>query len=993
MKIDKNICKSCGQVANCRKGQVEGIEFDDVLKYLVVIAYPEKEDDVGKVFKGPRAKMVIDTIPDIDEFPESKYVGLTYMVKCPTYKDTIIMDNYAEPSQNSIDHCLKHLEAEIKANPGVIVIGLGNLVCQTLLQNKDFKITVEAGVKKRAKIGDTEFVLYPSLEPGQLMKTPSLIGDVKNHYLKAYRSANREEVADTSHRFQILDFKGAMEKMEETIDLYKSGKIKYTLFDIENTVGLDVHQGGEINMTSIGNSLTQTGYSIPLYVDNTIHHWRSLDKDHPSFKVQVQDYKSSNPINFGYTKKHDKSWELVNFDYEIPFVDFDITPQQKAKLKVMTAKMLTEVPISGHNLKYDLKWLAYENWVDIRKIKIYIDSNNWAFQWLNKGQDVSLTLKDLSRKFLTVVDDWESEIQQYLDMFRFTVDRHFGKLPTGLLGRYSALDSYYNVKLVDHFVENMPESLQKAARMVDRAIVPYADTESKGIGFKMDMMKELDDKYTVYMDSKRARAEELPKVSAMISKYVEPLIEENAKKKKPKPMEVLRANAFNFNNPAKVSELTYHKDYYGLTVGKDYVTKKDAPQFSKDARKWILENQLAQYKLDELKTKKPERYEHLMEAKEWVQIYSSWKRISKLRTDYIRSMPNSMTANIYYSSFNLNGTTTGRLSSPFHSMPKGCDIKRVVTSRWLEEGGLVLAADYSQLELRVVAALSGEKAFIEAFAKGVDPHAFTASMIYKIAPDKVTKQQRDVGKTTNFAMLYGKGVENLAVDLNMSVNEAQAILDSFYGAMTELTRWMKREQKKVHATGYVETVFGRRIPVHSVGNQSQYAIAETDRLAVNYPVQSAASDIVYNNVVDIWYEKEKQGLKSIFLASIHDSIEYDVYPGELFKMTQVLMDEGVNKNSEKYPWLVCPLALSAEYGATWGGALEAHMEEYSSSHIKFRAKGLRKDFNDLIKYAEKAYSVDVTLTGKKKLEPKDFKDDIMVRDVVEWEGDVYLSQK
>jgi hypothetical protein len=162
---------------------------------------------------------------------------------------------------------------------------------------------------------------------------------------------------------------------------------------------------------------------------------------------------------------------------------------------------------------------------------------------------------------------------------------------------------------------------------------------------------------------------------------------------------------------------------------------------------------------------------------------------------------------------------------------------------------------------------------------------------------------------------------------------------------------------------------------------------------VNYPVQSSASDVVFNSVIDIWNRKEEADMKSVFLASVHDSIEYDVYPGELITMMNLFRQEGQETIAGKYPWLTCPLKMDFEIGVSWGGALKCEVKHLDDKRAVLKAKGLRKDFKQMQLVAQRAYNCTIDNIEETALQSKDFKDDVLFRDSARWKATVTLELK
>jgi uracil-DNA glycosylase len=990
--MNELICAECGHYRHCVRGKVkpQGAESPEV---IMVFPYPEKADDEGKFFGGVKAATIK---PLLSRF-EGRY-KLTYLMKCPTFENNVSRSGFKEPPRDAIAHCLKHLRDELAEHPTATVMTFGGFVYKNLSGDHDVKITREYGTARDVKFKDLTVKVIPNLDPSLADRHPQHLRDIDTYITKAFTSIDAPS-ENTEDKYEILDPKSATKFLTTLLSQYKHNKIDHIIFDIENSISLEPIQGGEIVMVSITHKRMDKARAIPFYVTNEIHHWKDLNPE------EFEDYKLKFPLNAAKAKKSNSKlpfqkdckpggvycdlMSVPNLLSDLVEIPWDVTDQDRAKLKILISEVLNTIPISGHNLKYDLLWCAYKSYCDLSKVKIQMDTQNVSVQLQGTGGGIDNSLKGLSRKHFNVNDDWDIEIDHYLKLFRLTKDRHYGQIPTGLLGKYACLDVWYNQKLEEKFEdENVcPKDTLEAARQVTKAVVPIIEPELKGIYFLPSTYNFLETNYTNYLKEKRGQIEDLNTVKKFMAKELAPLEEINNKKKTPLSREKLKEKAFNFNNAEKLSEVAYGKKYYGLPSNPDFHTDKGADSLSKDARSYLLNEVLVGHMMDKYKADDgfKEKVPLWEEAKVYVQKIHDYKRVSKLLKDYIQSFPDSMKDDMYYTKFNINGTITGRMSSPFHSMPNGCDIKRLVASRWHKNGGLILAADFSQLELRIVAALSNEKSMIENFKNGIDAHTSTASILYGVPPEKITKQQRSVGKTVNFAILYGKTEYNLASDLGIPVEEAKRLMNTFYAKVPRLIKWKKEQEDITLKTGFVETVLGRRINLPNAFSKRESDIAETKRLAVNYRVQSPASELVRNQIVEIWNDMKGRSLNSILLATVHDSMEYDVYPGELFQAIQLLKKYGEDVIPEKYPWVTCPLHLDVEFGTSWGGAMSCHIEELSSDKLVFTTTATKKDFVKTVAQASPAYKVSYDILGEKPIDPTSYKEDVFFKDNVEWQ--------
>ena len=929
-------------------------------EYIFILPYPELEDDLGKPYTGERAQLLFRMLGE-----NINKVYFTYLMKWPSYDNEVTRVGYKEPTGDELYSSAHHLIPEIKAfSPDIPIMTFGAMTYKYLTGDSNAKITQVVGSRKKTAFFGGERTIIPNLDPGSAFRNPAFERDLKTYIDKLWMEYDDSfnPNVDINSKMKICSPSEAMVHMEEAITAYKDKAIDWTVYDMENSIDFSPFKGGELIMYSFSHNADSRGFSVPIVLQNENHHG--------------DDYKYKDKVS------------------PMPFT---VGAKDKRMLFDKLGEMLRLIPIVGHNLKYDVLWTAYSQICKVEDFKIFMDTQNWAFQLQNKGPMISNSLKDLSRKYLSVPDDWEREITEYFSHFRFNKDKHYGNLPTSILGEYAGLDAYYNKHLVNHFGGVVPESVRPITERVNDAILPFADAELKGMAIDDGMYNFLKTEYAEYLERKYEFLYNLPTVK----KYVAPLYEAkkaiNDRKKKPVGEKALQVQAFNLKNSANLQALCFDKDKYGLKIYKKFrnkpskTNKEGSPKCDKDFRLFMLENDLSKMTIEE-KYKSENARAKKLEAREFLQALHDYKRITKLYDDYIQQMPNNVHQGLYKIKFNLNGTTTGRLSSPFHSMPNGCDIKRLVVSRWREDGGLIVAPDQSQLELRIIAALSNEPIYIDGFRKGQDAHKMTAATIFNKAIEEVTKKERSVGKTNNFAMVYGKTVRGLAEDLGISEEEASKMLRDFFSKTKNLAIWMDEKKEDARRSGYVITKFGRRIPLPNASSLKPGHIAETERLAVNYPVQSSASDIVLDSVIDTWYNCRTQGLKSQFIAMVHDSLEWDVYPGELFSVVKAMIHEGMTRPPEKFPWLTCPLKLSFEIGVSWGGALESEVLEYSDNKLVLKSEGMRKDFRQLINTAGRAYKVTIDKQHVHMLDCNSFSDDNLVRDKEHWEAILTFEQ-
>ncbi len=296
--------------------------------------------------------------------------------------------------------------------------------------------------------------------------------------------------------------------------------------------------------------------------------------------------------------------------------------------------------------------------------------------------------------------------------------------------------------------------------------------------------------------------------------------------------------------------------------------------------------------------------------------------LKKLLGTYVDALPkliNPRTGHIH-TSFNQTVTATGRLSSSdpnLQNIPvRGEDGKEIRKAFVPEPGCLFFSADYSQIELRVMAHISGDENMVEAFREGHDIHAATAAKIYKEALDSVTRDQRTKAKRANFGIIYGITVFGLAERLDISRDEARRLIDGYFESFPAVHQYMEQAKETARSHGYVETLFGRRRYLPDINSRNATVRGFAERNAINAPIQGTAADIIKMAMIRIARRFREENLKSKMILQVHDELNFSVLPEEKERVERIVMEE----MEGAFPMQV-PLTADCGWGANW---LEAH---------------------------------------------------------------------
>ena len=357
----------------------------------------------------------------------------------------------------------------------------------------------------------------------------------------------------------------------------------------------------------------------------------------------------------------------------------------------------------------------------------------------------------------------------------------------------------------------------------------------------------------------------------------------------------LAGHAFNISSPRQVGEVLFTElkivEKAKKTKTGQYVTSEEV--------------------LQQLRTKHP-----------IVGKILDYRGLKKLLSTYVDNLPtliNPRTGHIH-TSFNQTITATGRLSSSdpnLQNIPvRGEDGKEIRKAFVPEPGCLFFSADYSQIELRVMAHLSGDEAMIEAFRSGYDVHAATAAKVYKKEIDDVTRDERTKAKRANFGIIYGITVFGLAERLDISRDEARQLIDGYFETFPRVRDYMEQAKQTARQQGYVTTLFGRRRYLPDINSQNATVRGFAERNAINAPIQGTAADIIKVAMIRIFNRFQQEGIRSKMILQVHDELNFSVFPDEKERVELIVLEEMQNAYQLKVP-----LIADCGWGDNW---LEAH---------------------------------------------------------------------
>ncbi len=430
--------------------------------------------------------------------------------------------------------------------------------------------------------------------------------------------------------------------------------------------------------------------------------------------------------------------------------------------------------------------------------------------------------------------------------------------------KYLADEAFTSFKLYVYWQNALDEKEQKIVREIEIPLAQVlAKMEHTGVAINVDYLKELSD----YMTEKLADLEDF--------------------------IFQLAGEPFNINSPKQVAEILFDK--LGI---------KSKKKRSRSTNAEILEELAEEYEI----------CEYILEH----------RKFSKLKSTYTDSLPAliSKKDGRIHTTYNQALTVTGRLSSSnpnLQNIPirteEGNKIRAAFCTKD-KENSLILSADYSQIELRLLAHVSGDKALIDAFNSGEDIHTITASKVFGVGINEVTKEMRQKAKGVNFGIVYGQSRYGLAKNLGISNQEAQDFIDKYFEHYPGVKDYMNKEIQYVNDDGYVETMFGRKRYLASELMSPNFQIREfAQRAAINQPLQGSAADLMKMAMIEVDRRFEELNLKTKMIMQVHDELVFEVPKEELEGINGV--KELVKSAMELNQPLKVPLVIDINCGETW----------------------------------------------------------------------------
>jgi len=520
-------------------------------------------------------------------------------------------------------------------------------------------------------------------------------------------------------------------------------------------------------------------------------------------------------------------------------------------LRVLKPVLESDVPVLvGQNLKFDYSVLMLNGVKpNVPKFDTMI-----AAHLLNPSEK-RFNLDELATKYLGY------KMISYEEVTATTLGGDFRDVPLEKAARYSVEDAVIALRLFEVLSKRLyEEELLEVLERVEMPVVNVlAKMELNGVYVDVEYLKELSRKYEEKMQ-----------------KIAEKVFEETGER-------------FNLNSPSQVAHVLFEK------LELKPLKKTKGGKYSTSAE--VLEELAASSDVAR----------HILE----------FRKYQKLKSTYVDALPNMVNpkTNRIHTSFHQTGTATGRLSSSepnMQNLPKrdeeSKEIRKAVVPQ--EKGWKILSADYSQIELRVLAHLSDDESLIRAFAEGRDIHRLTASKIFGVDESQVDDWMRSVGKMVNFAIVYGVTPYGLAARTNLSREEASRVITNYFNSFPRVREYVHRCVQEAKQKGCVRTMFGRKRDIPQFKSKNKNVIQEGERIAINTPVQGTAAEIMKIAMVEV--DKKLQNKKTKMILQVHDELVFEVPEDELKEVEEV-----VKETMERCVELKVPLKVDIEVGDHW----------------------------------------------------------------------------
>jgi len=519
----------------------------------------------------------------------------------------------------------------------------------------------------------------------------------------------------------------------------------------------------------------------------------------------------------------------------------------------------TDIPKTAHNAVYDLM-IMRRHGIEVAPVTF----DTMIAEWVNNPISKFLGLKGLVAQTLDVQ---MTEISELLGKGK--KQRSMASVDIEEAAPYAAADATMTLRLVEPLAGQLRDAdLDTLYASLEVPLIPIiSGMQHKGVALDVDFLREM---------SSRLKSE-IAALEASIT-------------------EAGGIGKFNIGSPKQLNRVLFEE----LKLPTDGL-KKTKLGFSTDAAT-----------LDALKDEHP-----------IVDMIVNYREVTKLKSTYVDALPSLVNADTgrVHTSYNQAGSATGRFSSNnpnLQNIPVRTEQGREVRRAFVAPAGYVLlAVDYSQIELRVMAHISEDETLIDAFHRELDIHQATAATVNGIEPEEVTYEQRSFAKRVNFGLMYGMGAFRLARDSDLTLAEADAFISTYFERMPGVKEYIDRTKAFVWANGYTETLYGRRRIYPAIrANGNRRSTAAEERAAINMPIQGTAADILKQSMIDLDSRLAQEPYDAAMILQVHDELVLEVKEEQLKAVTALVVETMEAALPDGKPLRV-PLRANASFGANW----------------------------------------------------------------------------
>lgn len=627
-----------------------------------------------------------------------------------------------------------------------------------------------------------------------------------------------------------------------------------------------------------------------------------------SFNSKVEEQKTKEYLSFN---KDEVDYKLISNSEEL---DDLIKELKNSKLFVFDTETDGLKP-------YDIKVAGISFCVEPKKAyfisTIPNTDNNDLF---NQSNRVGISISEVSKKLKPILEDesirkvcqngkYDIAVLRHQNIFvkNFYFDTMLASYVLDPDQKHNLDDismKYLNYKPIS--LSELIEDKKDPKKIFEVDVISLSDYSSEDADITFRLYKKLDEELKKEKLDKVAYDIEFPLVSVLEEMEYEGIrVDTEALKQLSKDLELLMDNyaqrifqlagtVFNINSTKQLQEVLFDK--LKLSTG-----RKTKTGFSTDARS--LENLKGEHEI--------------------IDLILNYRQIAKLKTTYTDSLPNLINPKTgrVHTTFNQTAASTGRLSSNdpnLQNIPIRTDLGKEIRKAFVprDKDYLILSADYSQIELRIMASICGDENLIKAFQNGEDIHRSTAALVFNVNPENVTSEMRRKAKEVNFGILYGIGPFGLKTRLGISQTHAKEIIENYFKTFKKVKDFMDNSILQAKEKGYAETLYGRRRYLKNINSNNRVVRQFEERVAINMPIQGTAADMIKLAMIKIHKELERRKTKTKMILQVHDELVFDAHKSEIDELKTI-----IKKLMEEALPLKVPVVADIGFGDNW---LDAH---------------------------------------------------------------------